>query len=374
MLRIGADQEGTGRIVPKKRKRTGNSRKQADARLAAEAARREKHAALVAERAGDPRFVQRVRTVEGYRVTPAAQDQQELADMFQAQRGRFREKFGRDPGPDDPVIFDPDADEPRPLDIDKAMAEMLAGLPGDTPLHVRAALEAMAEVGYFVTDENQHTFSAEEITAWERALTCRYEAHGVAGEFLAEGGWDAGWDADQDADQDEEDGTWGDVIRVAADALELAVGMVAARRDLGVADEFEARMQQGSASGAEGSSAEGSSAEGSSAEGEEPTIAEIVVTVFLGWMLGAREAGVGPGAVLAWLQEAFGEEETMRFFPLLSLLAPETFAEQGLDWTLDDLAGQMGDQLIRGMVALSAAVAATAGRGDARWLRQFDVR
>jgi hypothetical protein len=94
-----------------------------------------------------------------------------LVDMFQAQKERFREKFGRDPGPGDPVIFDldPDADEPRPLDVDKAMAEMLAGLPDDTPPYVRAVLETMAEVGYLITEENRHTFSAQEIAVWESA-------------------------------------------------------------------------------------------------------------------------------------------------------------------------------------------------------------
>lgn len=125
--------------MPKKRRKP-DGRRQAAARIAAEAARREKHAALVAERAGDPRFVQRARTAEGYRVTPAAQDRQELADMFRDERERFRVKFGREPGPDDPVIFDPDADEPRPLDFDKAMTEMLAGLSEDTPPYVRAVL------------------------------------------------------------------------------------------------------------------------------------------------------------------------------------------------------------------------------------------
>jgi hypothetical protein len=341
-------------IMPKKKRRKPGGRQQAAARLAAEAARREKHAALVAERAGDPRFVQRVRTAEGYRVTPAAQDRQDLADMFREQQERFREKFGRDPGPDDPVIFDPDADEPRPLDVDQTMAEMLAGLSEDTPPYMRAVLETMAEVGYLITEENRHTFSAEEIAVWERALICRYEANGVTDEFFA-----------ADDDQDGEAGTWADIIEMAADALELAAGMAASSRDLRVADEFEARIQQEPASDVEDEDED---------EDGEATVAQIVVTIFLGWMIGAREAGTDADAVLAWLHEAFGEEETMHFFPLFCLLAPETFAERGLDWTVNDLVSQVGDQLIRGAVAFSAAVAATAGGGDAHWLRQFDAR
>jgi putative PIN family toxin of toxin-antitoxin system len=39
----------------------------------------------------------------------------EVAAALESQMERFREKFGRDPGPDDPIFFDPDADSPRPL-------------------------------------------------------------------------------------------------------------------------------------------------------------------------------------------------------------------------------------------------------------------
>ncbi len=39
----------------------------------------------------------------------------EVATALESQMERFREKFGRDPGPDDPIFFDPDADSPRPL-------------------------------------------------------------------------------------------------------------------------------------------------------------------------------------------------------------------------------------------------------------------
>jgi hypothetical protein len=39
------------------------------------------------------------------------------AAMLEAQLRRFEEKFGRPPGPDDPLFFDPDADEPQPLSV-----------------------------------------------------------------------------------------------------------------------------------------------------------------------------------------------------------------------------------------------------------------
>ena len=39
----------------------------------------------------------------------------ELAKGIQKQLQRFTEKFRRPPGPDDPVFFDPSANEPRPI-------------------------------------------------------------------------------------------------------------------------------------------------------------------------------------------------------------------------------------------------------------------
>lgn len=36
-------------------------------------------------------------------------------ELFKLQEELFREKFGRDPGPEDPIFFDPTADEPQPL-------------------------------------------------------------------------------------------------------------------------------------------------------------------------------------------------------------------------------------------------------------------
>jgi hypothetical protein len=40
------------------------------------------------------------------------------------QRKTFIEKFGREPGPDDPVFFDPDKDVPTPMDPDRLDADL----------------------------------------------------------------------------------------------------------------------------------------------------------------------------------------------------------------------------------------------------------
>jgi len=38
-----------------------------------------------------------------------------LRDALVEQRAAFRAKFGRDPGPNDPLLFDPDKDKPTPI-------------------------------------------------------------------------------------------------------------------------------------------------------------------------------------------------------------------------------------------------------------------
>jgi hypothetical protein len=51
-----------------------------------------------------------------------------LSQDMEAQRKLFREKFGRDPGPHDPLFFDPDADEPRPMTREQMVARLQAVL------------------------------------------------------------------------------------------------------------------------------------------------------------------------------------------------------------------------------------------------------
>ena len=46
-------------------------------------------------------------------------------EILDGQRERFREKFGRDWGPGDPVFFDPDVDEPTPMSEVKVQGDVL---------------------------------------------------------------------------------------------------------------------------------------------------------------------------------------------------------------------------------------------------------
>ena len=58
----------------------------------------------------------------------------ELRGILAEARARFVAKFGREPGPGDPVFFDPDKEVPTPLDpvklrADLARAMQRAGVP-----------------------------------------------------------------------------------------------------------------------------------------------------------------------------------------------------------------------------------------------------
>src|SRR5258705_691185 len=134
------------------KKRTDRQRRQAEQRArtarrltARDEVEREAHARLVVERPGDPRFVQRHRMPDGsttWTWDAASAKGQRMRAGFEAQLQAFRDKFGREPGADDPVLFDPDADEPTPMTDrlwDEGMAVMMraAEETGLDPAYIR---------------------------------------------------------------------------------------------------------------------------------------------------------------------------------------------------------------------------------------------
>lgn len=92
----------------------------------------------------------------------------ELAAEFEAQAARFRVKFGRDPGPDDPVFFDPDAEEPRPTPVVKIESEAVAAMEkaGINP----ALIYAHQQTGLIVTADNQHLLDDADLDEWNDAI------------------------------------------------------------------------------------------------------------------------------------------------------------------------------------------------------------
>jgi hypothetical protein len=95
-------------------------------------------------------------------------DDQAVA-MLKQLRESFRKKFGRDPGPHDPVFFDPDADVPRQMDPEKlhrtmADAARRAGVPADQAY-------ATAKTGLVLVDGvNDHLVTDEARQEWDEAI------------------------------------------------------------------------------------------------------------------------------------------------------------------------------------------------------------
>jgi hypothetical protein len=157
-----------GHVADQRRKAAKKQRRAK--RLADRAQRFEQHTRLAAERAGDPRFVQRTWNADGSSTIVFPDHDREIKDAFAEQEAAFRAKFGRDMGPEDPVFFDPDADEPVPMTPEKISAQIREAAEDMPDAQSRAYMLAYADLGYIITEQNQHTFTAHEVEAFFDAV------------------------------------------------------------------------------------------------------------------------------------------------------------------------------------------------------------
>ena|SRR5919198_5675902 len=88
--------------------------------------------------------------------------------LIERQLEAFREKFGRYPGPDDPVFFDPNENTPVPLIDEEYERAVVAGMPqaGLDP----AVIYAFKRTGRMVTNSNQHLLSKKRLRQWNDAI------------------------------------------------------------------------------------------------------------------------------------------------------------------------------------------------------------
>ena len=92
----------------------------------------------------------------------------ELEEALKEQRKQFIEKFGREPGPDDPLFFDPDADTPQPYPEEKFTEEIVESMKEagvDEKL-----INAFKKTGLLVTQDNLDLMTPEELDEFEEAL------------------------------------------------------------------------------------------------------------------------------------------------------------------------------------------------------------
>lgn len=110
------------------------------------------------------------------RERPVLPSADELQTILLAQRDAFRQKFGREPGPDDPVFFDPAADRPAPMNdevVDQWLLEALQKAGVD-----RALIHAYQKTGRLVTVDNKRFLTKRELKEWTDAVLEWRRRHG----------------------------------------------------------------------------------------------------------------------------------------------------------------------------------------------------
>ena len=86
-------------------------------------------------------------------------------------RKRFIRKFGREPGPDDPVFFDEESDVPKQMDPAKFEAEILELLKSLPPQF----LYAYRKTGLLGLSADKSGWPQESIDEWDAALDEYFE-------------------------------------------------------------------------------------------------------------------------------------------------------------------------------------------------------
>ena len=89
-------------------------------------------------------------------------------DAIREQRERFRKKFGRDPGPSDPIFFDDDADEPTKTSGVRMEADILDAMrKADTPPQI---VYAYKKTGMIVMESTKDTIPKARLKEWNAAI------------------------------------------------------------------------------------------------------------------------------------------------------------------------------------------------------------
>ena len=88
--------------------------------------------------------------------------------VIKEQKERFVAKFGREPGPNDPIFFDPDHPTPRKLQVEPMEASVVASMrkAGIAP-HL---IHAYEKTGRLVSESNKHLLTEDELAEWEEAI------------------------------------------------------------------------------------------------------------------------------------------------------------------------------------------------------------
>ena len=92
----------------------------------------------------------------------------DMVEGLKEQFRRFEEKFGRPPGRDDPIFFDPAAAEPRPI-IDEVIDQHMLEAMHKAKTHP-AIIHAYQTTGRLVTKENRENLTKAQLKEWTDAI------------------------------------------------------------------------------------------------------------------------------------------------------------------------------------------------------------
>jgi hypothetical protein len=92
----------------------------------------------------------------------------EVIEWFQEQRKLFVEKFGREPGPEDPICFDPTKDQPQPMD-DHAVGAQIVNVMAQAGI-APEYIYAYEETGLMPSTANQDLLSDADLEQWDAAI------------------------------------------------------------------------------------------------------------------------------------------------------------------------------------------------------------
>jgi hypothetical protein len=99
----------------------------------------------------------------------------DTAEGLKEQFRKFKEKFGRPPGPDDPIFFDPAAAEPRPM-IDEVIDQHMLEAMHKAKTHP-AIIHAYQATGRLVTKESRKNLTKAQLREWTDAIDKWHRTH-----------------------------------------------------------------------------------------------------------------------------------------------------------------------------------------------------
>ena len=93
---------------------------------------------------------------------------QKAMNLLQQAHDAFVAKFGREPGPSDPIFFDPDANTPQLLDPDEMQRAMTKAM-GEAGIRPEIIF-AFQKTGLLLTEENESLASPADRAAFDAAI------------------------------------------------------------------------------------------------------------------------------------------------------------------------------------------------------------